>query len=265
MERVCIDQVQLDPISIDETIHRIMSLLKQERRHSIHVATLNAQFVHIASRDKLFARILRNADLSVADGVPLIWASRLLRQPLPGRVNGTDLMLRLCEQAASNENTVYFLGGRPGAAEEAAKRLTKRYPGLLIVGVDCPPMGFMSHDELDMEVSSPIEKASPDFLFVGLGAPRQEYWIHKHRHLSNGVMIGIGGSFELIAGVVSRAPVAFQRAGLEWLWRLVLEPKRLWKRYLVGNLLFLFLVFRQWLLELMTTKTPEQDSGRIGN
>lgn len=264
MARVCLDQVQLDAVTMDDVVHRIALILREQRLNSIHVATVNAQFLQIARLNKRFARILRNADLSVADGLPLVWASRLLRQPLPGRVNGTDLMVRLCESAASNGNTVYFLGGRPGAAEGAAQRLLKNYPSLRIAGIDCPPMGFMDDRELDSASSARIQRVAPDFLFVGLGAPKQEYWIDEHRSLCTGVMVGIGGSFELLAGLTKRAPQAFQRAGLEWFWRLAMEPRRLWRRYLFGNTLFVLLILRQWILDLVTRKTLEKKTSQIG-
>jgi N-acetylglucosaminyldiphosphoundecaprenol N-acetyl-beta-D-mannosaminyltransferase len=125
-------------------------------------------------------------------------------------------------------------------------------------------MGFMDNKELVQVAASRIEHVAPDFLFVGLGAPKQEYWIDNHRHLCNGVMVGVGGSFELIAGVTKRAPVALQRAGFEWLWRLAMDPRRLWKRYLMGNTVFVLLVFRQWVLGLMTNNPPEDDSCQIG-
>jgi N-acetylglucosaminyldiphosphoundecaprenol N-acetyl-beta-D-mannosaminyltransferase len=258
MNRIRLGEIEIDPVTMDETVHRIMTQLSEARARSIHVATLNAQFVQLARDDRRFCNILRKADLGVADGVPLVWACRLLGRPIPGRVNGTDLMVRLCGAAALYGRTVYFLGGRPDAAERAAQQLIRQYPGLRIAGIDCPPMGFVDNDELDAAVSSRIEKARPDFLFVGLGAPKQEYWIHNHRHLSAGVMMGVGGSFELVGGVTKRAPLIFQRAGLEWFWRLMMEPSRLWKRYLVGNTLFVFVVLQQWLTGWRAHKDPKQ-------
>jgi len=249
MNRVYVDKVSIDSISIDETVEQISAMVQQKRLRSVHVATPNAQFVQIARKDPHFASILEVADLSVADGVPLVWACRFLGHPIPGRVNGTDLMVRLCEVAALRGHTVYLMGGRPGAAEGAAKNLVQSYPGLKVVGTDCPPMGFMDDPALSAEAAARVDAAAPDFLFVGLGAPKQEYWIQGHLNTSAKAMIGVGGSFELIAGITTRAPLLFQRNGLEWLWRLAVEPGRLWKRYLVGNTLFIALVFRQWFTE----------------
>ena len=144
-------------------------------------------------------------------------------------------MVRLCQQAALHSYKVYLLGGRPGAAEETSRRLGSQFPGLSVVGMDCPPMGFDKQPDLDAAVCRRIEEASPDLLFVGLGAPKQEFWIHDHRDLPAKVMVGVGGSFELVAGMTKRAPLFWQRSGLEWLWRFGMEPKRLWKRYLIGK------------------------------
>lgn len=253
MELALVGKVQLDRVSLDETLAWIAATIKSQsvaqKSRGAQIATVNAQFVQIARSNDRFASILRSADLRVADGVPLVWACRLLGRPLPGRVNGTDLMERLCELAAKKEFKVYLMGGRPGAAEAAAERLCARFPGLRIAGTDCPPMGFTEDAALDEQAASRIRQAAPDILFVGLGAPKQEYWIHDHLDLPAKVMLGVGGSFELIAGMTKRAPLVFQRLGFEWLWRLCVEPRRLWKRYLVGNTIFLLVVLRQYLAE----------------
>lgn len=249
--RVSLDRVNLDPVTMDEAIEIVSTVIRERRPRAFHVVTPNAQFVEIARRDARFGEIVRAAGLSVADGVPLVWSSRLLGAPLPGRVNGTDLMVRLCEEAADQGHSVYFLGGRPGAAEQAARSLAKRFPGLNVIGTSCPPMGFADQAELDAEVVQEIERMAPDLLFVGLGAPKQEYWIYNHLGLPARVMVGIGGSFELIAGLTKRAPLPLQKVGLEWMWRLLMEPRRLWRRYLVGNSLFISLVIRLWLAGLL--------------
>lgn len=262
MNRVCLDQVQLDPVTMDETVHRITTMMGDARSDSIHVVTLNAQFVQIARNNSEFASLIRGADLCVADGVSLVWACRFLGQPIPGRVNGTDLMVRMCEVAAKNGYTTYFLGGRPGAGEGAVSKLREDNANLKVVGIDCPPMGFMDNPKLAAEVCERIQQAAPDFLFVGLGAPKQEYWIHSNSGLNAKVMVGVGGSFELVAGVTQRAPLLMQKAGLEWLWRLVMEPRRLWKRYLVGNTVFVLVVFQQWVSQMFANRTRAAATAR---
>jgi N-acetylglucosaminyldiphosphoundecaprenol N-acetyl-beta-D-mannosaminyltransferase len=246
MGRVCIGKVLLDPVTMNEAVERIAAMLGEPRERAAHVVTMNAQFVEIAHQEARFADVLRRADLSVADGLSLVWASRWLGQFVPERVAGADLMVRLCEKAAANGKSVYFLGGSPGAAYRTAARLSQTLPLLTIVGVDCPPNGFLENPDECVRVAGRIESARPDLLFVGLGAPKQEYWIERYAHLPAKVMMGIGGSFEFVAGFRRRAPLMVQRIGFEWLWRLCMEPRRLWKRYLVGNTIFLVVVFRQW-------------------
>jgi N-acetylglucosaminyldiphosphoundecaprenol N-acetyl-beta-D-mannosaminyltransferase len=246
MERVCLDKVLLDPVTMSEAVERVSTIVRQARERAAHVVTMNAQFVEMAHQEARFADVLRRADLSVADGLSVVWASRCLGQFVPERVAGADLMVRLCEAAAADGNTVYFLGGSPGAASCTADRLTRDFPGLKVAGVDCPPIGFLSDPEECTRVADRIEQARPDLVFVGLGAPKQEYWIERHSHLPAKVMMGIGGSFELVSGFRKRAPLMIQKAGCEWLWRLCIEPRRLWRRYLVGNTIFLIVVFRQW-------------------
>lgn len=246
MERVSIDKVLLDPVTMNQAVERVSIMLEEVRERAAHVVTMNAQFVEIAHQEERFANLLRRADLSVADGLPLVWASRCLGQFVPERVAGVDFMVRLCETAATNGKTVYFLGGSPGAASCAAERLSENLPELNVVGVDCPPNGFMEDPEECDRVADRIGAAKPDLLFVGLGAPKQEYWIERYAHLPAKVMMGIGGSFEFTAGFRRRAPIVIQKTGFEWLWRLCMEPRRLWRRYLIGNTMFVFLVFRQW-------------------
>lgn len=247
MKRVCLDTVEIDLISFTEAVEQIMAITSLPFARAKQITTVNAQFIGDAHNDSRLAELIRNADLSVADGVPLVWASRLLGVPLPGRVNGTDLMVRLCKEAAIAGKSVYFLGGHPGSAELAAKQLKKDFPGLMVAGIDCPPFGFTNNAAQDHAACEKIRRAEPDIVFVALGAPKAEYWIEEHSSLPAKVMIGVGGSFELVGGVIKRAPLLFQKLGCEWLWRLMMEPRRLWRRYVFGNALFVSLILRQWI------------------
>lgn len=257
MRRIQIDRTEIDPISFDGVVSHVSALLEQEPTRAHYIVTPNAQFVHLAHTNQRYADIIRDADLSVADGMPLVWASRLLGCPLPGRVNGTNLMIALCEMAAREGRSIYLLGGKPGSAELAVSKLRERFPDLRVVGIDCPPHGFHENPEMDAAVCRRIDEAEPHLLFAALGSPKQEYWLGSHTHVGAKVMLGIGGSFELIGGVTRRAPRLLQEMGLEWLWRLMMEPRRLWKRYLVGNTLFVYLVLRQKL-----TRRPVPCDGR---
>ena len=190
--------------------------------------------------------VYSKASLVVPDGIPLLWAAKFLGMPLKGRVNGTDLFEKLCEAAAANKYTLFFLGGRPGAAIGAAEILKQRHPGLQVAGAYSPPFGFENDEAENRKIIEMIKNSKPDILFVGLGAPKQEKWICAHKEEYRApVSIGIGVSFELVSGMVKRAPLWMQRSGLEWFWRLMMEPKRLWRRYIVEVMRFFWLLLIQ--------------------
>jgi len=239
--------VRIDDLGFEGAVEAIVDHAAHGREAS-YVVTPNAHHVVLFQKDALFRRIYADAFLSVPDGVPLLWAARLLGAKPQGRVNGTDLFEAVCAEAARRGLRVFLLGGRPGAAHAAARRLRERHPALHICGTYAPPVGF-EHDSFGRTLTlERINAARPHLLFVGLGAPKQEYWMHANRHkLRVPMSLGIGVSFELVGGVVPRAPAWMQKSGLEWLFRLVSEPRRLWKRYLVGNATFLLLVARQYL------------------
>jgi len=238
--------VRLDALGFDAVVDAIVTRAVGGAEPS-YVVTPNAHHVVLFQDDALFREIYRRAFLVVPDGVPLLWAAKLLGAPLRGRVNGTDLFEALCAQAARRGLSVFLLGGREGAAAAAAERLGARHPDLRICGTYCPPPGFEKDPAESARVLATIGAARPHLLFVGLGAPKQEYWMYRNvERLSVPVSIGIGVSFELVAGVVARAPRWMQHAGLEWLYRLGVEPARLWKRYLFGNARFCTLILRQY-------------------
>jgi N-acetylglucosaminyldiphosphoundecaprenol N-acetyl-beta-D-mannosaminyltransferase len=233
---------------MEQAAERIVQMAGEAQPSARLVAPVNAQLVNTASQDSRFANLLSGIDLVVADGMSLIHASRLLGCPLPERVPGVDLMVRVCERAAQQDLRIYFLGGKVGSAAKAAGMFVAKYPELKIVGIDCPPLGFDSNPSLTDEVIRQIRNAAPDLLFVGFGSPKQEYWMREFAsQLPVKVMMAVGGSFDLLAGDPRRAPRWMQEASLEWLFRLLLEPRRLWKRYLLGNPRFALIVFQQFL------------------
>lgn len=243
--RVNICGIQVDKYSFHEVVelitHHAMFGSSPE-----YVVTPNAQHIVTLQRDSYFREIYRKAFLAVPDGVPLLWAAKLFNTPLSGRVNGTDLFEQLCKASAEKGLKVFLLGGRPGAADKAVSILKAKYPNLKIAGTYCPAYGFESNTKELHRINSAIQIAAPDILFVGLGAPKQEYWIYEnYQRLGVPVSLGIGVSFELVSGMVKRAPKLMQKFGLEWFFRLVVEPKRLWQRYLIGNTIFVTLVLRQ--------------------
>ncbi len=216
-------------------------------RQPAYVVTTNAQHVVLLAENERSREIYAHANLVVPDGYSLLLASRLVGKRLKERVTGVDLMKQLCGRAAKNGLRVFFLGGKPESAKRTARHLKVQHPTLNVAGIACPPRGF-ERDPAQLDViDERIRAAKPDLLFVGLGAPKQEQWIYE-RGLKLGVPVsmGVGGSFELLGGITPRAPQWMQRTGLEWLFRLAIEPRRLWKRYLIGNLQFSYMVLRQW-------------------
>jgi N-acetylglucosaminyldiphosphoundecaprenol N-acetyl-beta-D-mannosaminyltransferase len=243
--RINICGVEIDEYNFEEVLERIINHAVTGRSPE-YVVTPNAMHILSLQKDASFREIYRKAFLVVPDGVSLLWSANFLNTPLNGRVNGTDLFEQLCAIAADKGLKVFLLGGRTGAAEAAREILEARHPNLKIVGTHCPPYGFESQSAELALINVKIQAANPDLLFVGLGAPKQEKWIAaNYQQLSVPISVGIGVSFELVANMVSRAPVWMQKTGLEWLFRLIVEPGRLWKRYIIGNPLFIWLVLKQ--------------------
>jgi N-acetylglucosaminyldiphosphoundecaprenol N-acetyl-beta-D-mannosaminyltransferase len=243
--------IRIDNYSFDKVVELIINHVLSGGTPG-YVVTPNAHHILLLQKDKNFRKIYRDGFLVVPDGVSLLWAARILGTPLNGRVNGTDLLKKLCEISAEKGLRPFFLGGRPGAAEKAKEILETHHANLKIVGTHCPPFGFEAVPAELERINQKIEAATPDILFVGLGAPKQEYWIYdNYQKLDVPISIGIGVSFELSANMVRRAPVFMQNIGLEWLFRLTVEPHRLWKRYVFGNPLFIWLVLRQRLRKFM--------------
>jgi len=190
--------------------------------------------------------IYRQAALTVPDGVPLLWAARFLKTPLPERINGTDLMERLCALAAQKGFSVFLLGGPDGCAAAAARRLQDRFPGLRVAGWHFPPYDFEKKPAETNAIRSLLRERKPDILFVSLGYPKGVTWIAQHLAACGvPLAIEVGSSFLYFSGRMKRAPRWMQRRGLEWLWRLLHEPRRLWKRYLIRDLPFFYYLLRQ--------------------
>lgn len=242
LKRTRRDQVQImeawiDNVTMDEALQRVEQLMVE--RDFSYTVTPNVDHLIKLREDEDFRKVYALADLIVPDGVPLLWASRVLGTALKERVNGTDMFLRLSALSAERGYAVYLLGGAPGSAAATARILEERFPGVVIAGHACPPLGFHEVPEQNAAVIDAVARAQPDLLFVGLGAPKQEKWISTYGRLSGARhAVGIGGSFSMVSGAIQRAPEWAQRSGLEWMWRLAHEPERLWKRYLIEDLPF---------------------------
>ncbi|MFG0307526.1 MAG: WecB/TagA/CpsF family glycosyltransferase [Phycisphaerales bacterium JB040] len=236
-ERVRVLGVAFDAITERETVEAMFG--RMEAGAGGLVVTSNLDHLRRAHKDPNYLGLVSRADLNVADGMPIVWASRLRGRPLPERVTGADLVHALVEEAARRGRSVFLLGGNPGVAEQAAEVWARSHPDLRVAGTHCPPMGFEA-DESEMEaMRSLLREGRPDLVLVALGSPKQEYLIERLRdELPRAWWIGVGISFSFVAGDVRRAPHWMQRVGLEWLFRLGCEPRRLAKRYLVQGFPF---------------------------
>ncbi|GAC1400766.1 MAG: hypothetical protein NVSMB63_20100 [Sediminibacterium sp.] len=200
-----------------------------------------------ASKNEALKEIYNTADLTLCDGVPLIWASRLLGNRLKGRVTGLDLLPQYMEQAYKKNHSLFFLGAKEGVAELLKNKYEQQYPGIRIAGIYSPPFAERFSEEENNKIIRLVNQAKPDILWVSLTAPKQDHWIHEHLHeLHVHVAIGVGGAFEVAAHTIRRAPAFMQRNGLEWLYRFSKEPQRLFRRYWIEAPLFIPLVIKQW-------------------
>ena len=223
------------------------ALLHRDSHPALTTVGPNAQLVTLAEKNEGFAEAMQAADLAVPDGISVVIASRILGVPIPERVTGGDLMNRLCAEAARYGFRVFLLGGLPGSAMMAAYNLRLRYPGLNICGTYCPPMGFEKDAAEVQRIRDEVNAAAPDLLCVAFGAPKQEIWMQGNRDkLRVGAILPVGAAFDTLAGLRRRAPQWVQKIHLEWLFRLTMEPRRLWRRYLIGNTEFVLLVLREW-------------------
>lgn len=234
--------VEIHSITEDQAIAHILSELAAGRGGM--TVTPNLDHLRRCHSDMQFAAMVAEAEMVVADGMPLIWASRLAGCGLPQRVAGSDLILTLSAAAAGAGRSIYLLGGAPGTAEGAADVLRSRHPNIKIAGAYCPPMGFDQNETEMAKVVAALVQAKPDIVFVALGSPKQEFLIDRIRNsLPQAWWLGVGVSFSFLTGHVQRAPKLLQKLGLEWVHRLVQEPRRLFKRYVVQGLPFAAALF----------------------
>lgn len=213
------------------------------------IITMNLVHLRHYVQDPAHAALYQEADLVVADGMPLVWASHLQGTPLPERVTGSNLIWSLSAGAATANRSIFLLGGAPDTAKRTASILRDSFPGLQVVGTFCPPMGFEKNKDEVGRIARTLSEAEPDIVYVAMSSPKQDEFIKQlHHRLPKAWWLGVGISFSLVAGEIVRAPLWIQKAGLEWLHRLVQEPRRLAKRYLVEGLPFATVLFGRALL-----------------
>jgi N-acetylglucosaminyldiphosphoundecaprenol N-acetyl-beta-D-mannosaminyltransferase len=229
--------LELDPLTEQQVVTQVLDALSVGQGG--WVATLNVDICRAIRRDADLATLLAGASLTVPDGMPLIWAARMRGDPLPERVTGAALIFSLSEAAAAAGRSIYLLGGAPGVPEQAAAQLCARYRGLVVAGTDAPPVGFDATPEGIMAARARAVAAAPDVVFVGLGFPKQERLIAALvTAMPHTWFVACGAAIPFAAGALPRAPEWMQHVGMEWLFRLVSEPRRLARRYLVDDLPF---------------------------
>lgn len=231
---------RVDPLTMDETVETIEDLIEDQSGHYNHLA-MNAAKLVSASHDQELVDKFATATLVTADGQSLVWASKLLGAPLPERVAGIDLMDRLVDASVEKGYRIYLLGATDSVVRQVRWRFLAR--GANVVGFH---NGFWRREELtDQQMADRIALTNPDIVFVGVPSPLKEDFVFAHKDRTGaGICVGVGGSFDVVAGITSRAPKVIQKIGMEWFWRLAQEPRRMFKRYLVGNSKFVWLVVR---------------------
>ncbi|CCQ96819.1 UDP-N-acetyl-D-mannosamine transferase [[Clostridium] ultunense Esp] len=241
MKKVSIFGVKINNITLDEATEIVEKFLGEDRLRTIY--TPNTEIVMAAKDDENLKKIINESDLVIPDGIGLIYGSRIGKKPLKERVTGVDLSIKLLEIANKKGYRLYLLGGKDGVAKRAGENILKEYPNINIVGYHHgyfkgSHIGYKDHEE-ELNLIDNINGAKPDIIFVGLGFPKQEIWIAENKNRLNGrVIIGNGGTMDILSGDSKRAPEIFQRLGLEWLYRLIKEPSRIKRQIVLPKFIF---------------------------
>ncbi len=231
-------------LPFDAQIEMMLSWASSHESKVVCVA--NVHMLTEAYRNPQFCDVLKSADIVTPDGMPLVWMLRLMGACTQNRVAGMDILLSLCQLAPQRNISVFFLGSEASILEKIRKKLSQKFPNLKIAGMEPLPFRPLTSAEDDAIIKK-INESGASLVLVSLGCPKQEYWMHQHKGKIQAVMIGLGGVFPVLAGVHKRAPQWIRESGLEWLYRLIQEPRRLWKRYSTTNTLFIWLALKQLL------------------
>jgi N-acetylglucosaminyldiphosphoundecaprenol N-acetyl-beta-D-mannosaminyltransferase len=237
--------IGIHPLSWQQALDTVAQW--SHERSSRYVCICNVHVVVTASREQEFGRIVREADMATPDGAPVAWMLRRMGSRNQERVNGPDLMLRYCEQAAARDEPIFLFGSTDETLSQLQIRLKQQFPKLVIAGAISPPFRKLSAEENDAIIEQ-INSSGAGTVWVSLGCPKQEQWMAANRGRVRAVMLGVGAAFDFHAGTKPRAPEWMRNYGLEWLHRLLSEPQRLWRRYLVTNTLFICMAARQLLV-----------------
>ena len=242
MARIDLLGCPIDSLDLRQTIVKIEKYIEERTPHQ-HVVVNVAKLVK-ARKMPWLREIISTCDIINADGMPIVWASRLLGKPLPGRVAGTDLFYELIKISANKGYRLFFLGAREDVVKKTVAVFTEKYPGLKIAGFR---NGYFPEDK-EAEIARTIYLSKADILFVGFSSPKKEKFLKKWMPVMQvPFCMGVGGSFDIVAGITRRAPLWIQRCGMEWFYRFLQEPRRMWKRYSTTNPIFIWLVLKEWL------------------
>lgn len=243
MARIKFMNTDIDNLTMEETLNEIDKLI--QKKNCSYVVTPNVDHIVRLEKDEELQKVYKNASLILTDGKPLIWISKWYKTPIKEKISGSDLFPRVCQLAANKNYTMYLLGAAEGVADTAARNLMKKYPGLNIVGTYSPPFGFEKNEQEMNKIKTQIQDVHPDILIVGLGCPKQEKFMYYHcKELGVPISFGLGASIDFEAGNIKRAPKWMSNHGLEWLYRITQDPKRLAKRYLVDDMKIFRLAIR---------------------
>lgn len=243
MSRIKFMNTEIDNLTMSEALEAIDKLILENR--NAFVVTPNVDHIVQLEKGGELCEVYKNANLILADGKPLIWISKWYGTPIKEKISGSDLFPLLCEHAVKRNYRIFFLGAAKGVAAKAAKNLSKRYPGLQIVGTYSPPMGFEKNTSELLNIEKKIKRVAPHILIVGLGCPKQELFIfHNRERLNVPISLGLGASFDFEAGNIRRAPKWMSDYGFEWLFRIFQDPKRLIKRYLFDDCKIFYMIFK---------------------
>lgn len=248
-EKINILGVNIDAINLTLACDKIEDWIQTDQKTYICVVPVSTL---VQSRENEFYRsVINHAGMATPDGMPLVWLGKKRGFREIERTYGPDLMLAVCERSKESQYKHFFYGGAPQVIEALEFKLKEKFPSLHVVGRYSPPFSEECQEEKE-EVLNEINRASPDILWVGLGSPKQDIWMHMHRpKLRVPVMMGVGAAFDFLSGVKRQAPRWMQKAGLEWLFRLACEPKRLWKRYMIGNAKFIWYLTKDGLNNIL--------------
>lgn len=243
MQKQPLMATRVNSLTLAETTEAIGQFIDERRK--AYVVEVNVDVMIKIEKDEELRRITEDAGLVLVDGQPLVWVAKLYRRPVKEKVSGSDLSLSLCRMAAERGYTMFILGGKEGVADQAKAKMEAQYPGLQVVGTCAPPLGFEKDKAELAKVRQAISAVSPDIVLCCLGCPKQEKWIDaNHRDIDARVFLCAGATVDFLAGNVKRAPAWISRIGMEWFYRFLMEPRRLFKRYFIDDMHLFRLIFK---------------------